>query len=145
MARAFLVLLVVRRSIVAWVNSILGTYCKGSVHKKGDIILAGSLNYKVVHPTLLRLSLASSIWSVMISLHWNKPTCQRQTDVPDLDTTKNADTLAILLQTIFNTVFQKGDWPSPWKIETVTVIPNNNSPGELRNLICSVKSLSTSC
>ena len=39
--KAFLVLLVVRQSIVAWVNSILGTYCKGAVNKKGDNILAG--------------------------------------------------------------------------------------------------------
>ena len=39
--RAFLVLLVVRQSIVAWVNSILGTYCKGVVDKNGDKILAG--------------------------------------------------------------------------------------------------------
>ena len=27
----------------AWVNSNLGTYCKGAVHKKSDKILAGSL------------------------------------------------------------------------------------------------------
>ena len=32
---------VVRQSIVAGVNSILGTYCKGAVGKKGDKILAG--------------------------------------------------------------------------------------------------------
>ena len=33
--KAFLVLLVVRQSIAVSVNSILGTYCKGAVHKKG--------------------------------------------------------------------------------------------------------------
>ena len=32
--RAFLVLLWVRQSIVAWVNSIFGTYCKGAVGKR---------------------------------------------------------------------------------------------------------------
>ena len=40
--RTFLVLLVVRQSIVAWVNSIMGTYCQGAVDKKSDKILAGS-------------------------------------------------------------------------------------------------------
>ena len=39
---AYLVLLVVRQSIVAWVNSILGTPCKGAVGKKGENIWAGS-------------------------------------------------------------------------------------------------------
>ena len=39
--QAFLVLLVVRQSIVARVNLILGTYSKGAVGKKGDKILAG--------------------------------------------------------------------------------------------------------
>ena len=33
-------MLVVRQSIVAGVNRILGTYCKGAVHKEGDTILA---------------------------------------------------------------------------------------------------------
>ena len=42
MWRAFLVSLVVRQSIVAWVNSTLGIYCKDAVHKKGDKILAGT-------------------------------------------------------------------------------------------------------
>ena len=42
--QAFLVLLVVRQSIVAWVNYILGTYRKGAVGKKGDKILAGTTN-----------------------------------------------------------------------------------------------------
>ena len=32
-----------RKSIVAGVNRILGTYCKGAVDKKGDKILAGML------------------------------------------------------------------------------------------------------
>ena len=40
----FLVLLLMRESIVAWVNRILGTYCKGAVDKKGDKILAGILS-----------------------------------------------------------------------------------------------------
>ena len=39
--RAFLILFVVRQSIEAGVNLILGTYCKGAVGKKGDKILAG--------------------------------------------------------------------------------------------------------
>ena len=39
----FLVLLLLRQSIVAWVNCILVTYRKGAVCKKGDKILAGSL------------------------------------------------------------------------------------------------------
>ena len=34
-------MLLVRQSIVARVNSILGTYCKGTVHKKGVNVLAG--------------------------------------------------------------------------------------------------------
>ena len=32
-----------RQSIIAWVNSILGTYCKGAAHKKGNKILVGNL------------------------------------------------------------------------------------------------------
>ena len=39
--RAFLVLLVVTQPIVTRVNSIFAPYCKGAVHKKCDIILAG--------------------------------------------------------------------------------------------------------
>ena len=39
--RAFLVLLLLRRSIVAGVNSILGTDCKGAVGKKGDKFFCG--------------------------------------------------------------------------------------------------------
>ena len=35
--RVFLVLLLVRQSIVAGVNRILRTYCKGAVHEKGNI------------------------------------------------------------------------------------------------------------
>ena len=31
-----------RQSIIAGVNYILGTYCKGAVHEKGDKILAGT-------------------------------------------------------------------------------------------------------
>ena len=38
---AFLVLLVAKQSIIAGINHILGTYCKGDVGKKGDKILAG--------------------------------------------------------------------------------------------------------
>ena len=41
--RAFLVLLLMRQLIVAGVNGILGTYCKGAVDKKGDKILEGPL------------------------------------------------------------------------------------------------------
>ena len=40
--RAFLFLSVVKQSIVAGVKCILGTYCKGAVHKKGDKVLAGA-------------------------------------------------------------------------------------------------------
>ena len=42
---AFLVWLTARLSIVAGVNSILGTYCKGAVHKKGNKILAESASW----------------------------------------------------------------------------------------------------
>ena len=40
--RAFLVLLLLTRSIIDWVNSNLGTYCKDAVGKNGDNISAGS-------------------------------------------------------------------------------------------------------
>ena len=40
--KIFLVLLVARQSIVARVNSILGTYCQGFCAKKGDKIQAGA-------------------------------------------------------------------------------------------------------
>ena len=39
--RTFLVSLLMRQSIVAGVNSILGMYCKGTVDKKGDTIFFG--------------------------------------------------------------------------------------------------------
>ena len=42
LGKTFLVLLVVRQLIVALVNHILETYCKGAVGKKGDKILAGN-------------------------------------------------------------------------------------------------------
>ena len=38
-----------RQSIVAWVNRILGTYCKAAVHKKGDKFLPGRWHSTAQH------------------------------------------------------------------------------------------------
>ena len=47
---------VVRQSIVARVNHILGTYCKGAVDKKGDKILAVELEGTSVEDAVTSLT-----------------------------------------------------------------------------------------
>ena len=54
-------MLLVRQSIVAGVNSILGTYCKGAVGKKGDKILAGCTFIASLNHTRTRRFYADSI------------------------------------------------------------------------------------
>ena len=54
--RAFLVLLVVRQSIIARVNLILETCCKGALGKKGDKISVGDAE---------KLNACSQTWPVM--------------------------------------------------------------------------------
>ena len=57
----------VRPSIVAWVNSILGTCCKGAVDKKGDKILAGYSNSGTGIHTRLKSRYGWPIWIVPTS------------------------------------------------------------------------------
>ena len=57
---------------------------------------------------------------------------------PDL-VTKFSDILAIPLTKIYNHVILLREWPSQWKVETVTVIPKGKdaqSFDECRNLSC---------
>ena len=52
---------------------------------------------------------------------------------------KYSDALAVPLFHVFGLAFKRGEWPSVWKTETVTVIPKCKRPTELsqlRNLSC---------
>ena len=53
--------------------------------------------------------------------------------------TKFANFLAIPLTSIFNEIVRTSLWPLNWKVEYVTIIPQNSCPqdfGDLRNISC---------
>lgn len=68
-----------------------------------------------------------------------KPNSHVPGDINKRLVSKFSDALAIPLWIVFDRAFRESTWPTPWKTETVTVIPKTSSPkslSELRNLSC---------
>ena len=68
-----------------------------------------------------------------------KPKSRLRGDIDPKLNTKFCDLLSLPLHYLYDLATKTAEWPECWKLEKVTVIPKNSSPGslnELRNLSC---------
>ena len=84
-------------------------------------------------PTLTTLDVRDRI------LSFRKPKSMVEGDIPPSVVNRVAQFIACPLASIYNDITRNHDWPSSWKVETVTPIPKKSmpqSPDDVRNISC---------